>query len=338
MKWSFIACGIIFGAIGALEAPVANAADISVNSAGVGKSSVVSIIGEIKPEDSKRFASLVVGLPSAIVGLASPGGNVLASVQIGEVIREKRFTTIVPDKMICASACALIWLAGARRYVWDTAKIGFHGAFDPSSMQQSGPGNAIVGAYLNKLGLTYEAIAYMTAATPVDMQWLHSNDAKRLGIAAGELSDLNLDAPLLVEKPNADSKLKSEAMTFVVNFYNQWSVLPKAKLMSELAIEYADSVDYYGSKKTVRDVLTDIQKSLQRWPIQDYQVRLESTTTNCAEKLLKCMSTGIVDWVVKSPERSASARGSSRFSFYLGKVSPERFVIMHQNAFVLTKQ
>lgn len=106
--------------------------------------------------------------------------------------------------------------------------------------------------------------------------------------------------------------------------------------MSELAIEYADSVDYYGSKKTARDVLADIEKSLQRWPLQDFQVRLESTTTNCVEKLLQCMSTGY--WVVKSPERSALASGSSRFSLYLGKVSPERFVIMRENTFVLTKQ
>jgi len=49
------------------------------------------------------------------------------------------------------------------------------------------------------------------------------------------------------------------------------------------------------------------------------------------------MATGIVDWVAKSPERP-TAVGSSRFSFYLGKVSPERFVIMRENFVILSNQ
>jgi ATP-dependent protease ClpP protease subunit len=321
-----------------VELSAAKAADISVDSPGIGKPPVVTIIGEIKPDDSKRFASLVAGLPSAIVGLASPGGNMLASVQIGEIIREKRFTTVVPHEAICASGCALVWLAGVRRYVWETARIGFHGAFNPRTMEGSGPGNAIVGAYLNKLGLSYEAVAYMTAASPTDMRWLHSEDAKRLGIAAGELSNLNLDKPISVENFGTEWKLRSEAVTFVMNFFNQWSVVSEARLISALAINYADNVEYYGAKKTVGNVLADKKKWLQRWPIQNYQVRLESMTTNCVETMLECMATGIVDWAVKSPERSTSAIGSSRFSFYLGKVSPERFVIMRENSVVLTNQ
>jgi hypothetical protein len=146
-----------------VELVAAKAAEISVEHPWVGKPPVVGVIGEIGPYDSARFSSLVAGLPSAFVGLSSPGGNILASVQIGEMVREKRFSTIVPDKKTCASACALIWLAGVRRYVWETAKIGFHGAFDSRTLEESGPGNAIVGAYLNKLGLSYEAIAYMTS-------------------------------------------------------------------------------------------------------------------------------------------------------------------------------
>lgn len=312
------------------------AADISVvDSAGPGKPYFVFVIGEIKPDDATRFASLIARLPSAIVGLASPGGNILASVQIGEIIREKRFTTIVPDKMTCASACALIWLAGARRYVWNTAKIGFHGASDPN-FQVSGPGNALVGAYLNKLGLTYDAVVYMTAASPTDMQWLHSNDAKRLGIAAGELNELNLDTPLLADRTG--SKLQSDAIKFVVDFYDQWTTTNTAKLMLTVAIQYSDNVDYYGARKSVAEVLADKQQSLQRWPIQKYKVRLESVTVNCVEKIHECMATGIVDWVAQSPGRSASSTGSSRFSFDLGRVSPERFVIMRENTFVLTKQ
>jgi hypothetical protein len=170
------------------------------------------------------------------------------------------------------------------------------------------------------------------------MQWLHSDDAKRLGIAAEALNNLDLDAPLSVETLDAESKLRTEAAAFVVRLFNQWSVLSEAELISALAIEYADEVDYNGTRKTARDILAEEQKVLKRWPMQTYQVRSKSITTNCVERTLECMSTGIVDWIVKSPERSSSASGSSRFSFYLGKASPERFVIMRKDNVVLTNQ
>jgi hypothetical protein len=205
-------------------------------------------------------------------------------------------------------------------------------------MEQSGPGNAIVGAYLNKLGLSYEAAVYMTTASPTNMQWLKSDDAKRLGIAADMLNDHNRDASISVEKPDSQSNLRSEAITFVMKFFNQWSVLPEGELVSALALEYADNVEYNGTRKTAGDVLADEQKALKRWPMQTYRVRSESIIANCVERMLECMATGMVDWVAKSPERSASAIGSARFSFYLGKVSPTRFVIIRQTFTVLTSQ
>jgi hypothetical protein len=315
----------------------AKAADISVDNS-IGRPPVVGVIGEINPRDAQRFSSLVAGLPAAIVALASPGGSLLASVHIGEIIRNKRFSTIVPDKETCASACALIWLAGVRRYVWDTARLGFHGAFDARTMETSGPGNAIVGAYLNKLGLSYEAVAYMTAASPTDMRWLHSDTAKRLGIAAGELSNRSPDGPISVENFGPEWKLKAEAVAFVMTYFNQWSVLSERELIAALALSYANSVRYNGAVLGAAKVLEDKRNWLQRWPTQNYHVRLESMTTNCSEAMFECMTTGIVDWAANSRGLSISARGSSKFSFLLGKVSPERFVIIQEDSVVLTKQ
>src|SRR5262249_52406243 len=157
-----------------------NAAEIVVDNSRAGKRPIVSIIGEIELDDSEYFSSSVTGLQDAIVELESPGGNMLASLQIGAIIREKRFMTVVPDQTMCASGCALIWLAGVRRYVWTTAKIGFHRAFDPLKREQSEVGNEMIARYLAGLGLSNEAIAYMTSASPSDMRWLHSADAKRL--------------------------------------------------------------------------------------------------------------------------------------------------------------
>jgi hypothetical protein len=43
-------------------------------------------------------------------------------------------------------------------------------------------GNAILGSYLTRLGLSYSAIAYATQARPNEMKWLTADDAKRVGI------------------------------------------------------------------------------------------------------------------------------------------------------------
>jgi hypothetical protein len=318
------------------EISSARAADISVHNARAGTPAVVSIAGEIDPDDGDRFSSLVTGLPSAIVGLASPGGNMLASLQIGEIIRKRRFATIVPDQMMCASGCALIWIAGVKRYVANTAKIGFHSAYDPVARAQSGLGNQMISAYLAKLGLSYEAILYMTSASPTDMRWLHSDDARRLGIAADELGDIDTSTPPPVHA--ADARVKAEAEKFVVQFFNLWSVFSGSDLSAALARQYSDTVEYFGVRKTARDVLMAKQVSLRSWPVQEYKLRRETLRTNCVDGDAECVVTGIVDWYYEGPQRSASAAGDSRFSLSLRRVSPTRFVIVREDAVILSKR
>jgi hypothetical protein len=128
------------------------------------------------------------------------------------------------------------------------------------------------------------------------MRWLHSDDAKRLGIAADELSNLNIDKQIIsVEKYGPEWKLKSEAITFVRNFFNQWSVLSESGVMSALATSYSNKVEYNGAIKTAAEVLADKKKWRQRWPVVDYKLRLESMVTNCSDKTHECIAAGVVD-------------------------------------------
>ena len=237
----------------------------------------------------------------------------LGSIQIGETIRQKRFITVVPDRVICASGCALIWLAGVRRYVWTTAKIGFHRAFDPVIGAQSEVGNEMIAKYLAGLGLSNEAIAYMTSASPSDMRWLHSADAKRLGVAADELGNISANIQSANSTPGASSPTKSAAVKFVTQFFNQWAVFSGSDLSAVLAAEYSDTVEYFGVRKSARDVLVAKQTSLRWWPVQEYKLRQETVTTNCTGGNSVCVVTGIVSWYYESPERSASATGTRGF-------------------------
>jgi hypothetical protein len=90
---------------------------------------------------------------------------------------------------LCASACGWIWLAGTTRYVSLAAQIGFHAVYTGTSGDVSSAGNALVGAYLIKLGLSYQAIAFVTSAPPDSIRWIHPADAERIGIQYVALAD-----------------------------------------------------------------------------------------------------------------------------------------------------
>jgi hypothetical protein len=67
------------------------------------------------------------------------------------------------------------------------ARVGFHAAYSSETGQETGVGNALVGAYLNKIGLPYSAVIYITQAAPNSMTWLSIADAEKQGIGVEPL-------------------------------------------------------------------------------------------------------------------------------------------------------
>jgi hypothetical protein len=61
------------------------------------------------------------------------------------------------------------------------ARIGFHAAYNMEG-QETGVGNALIGAYLNKIGLPYTAVIYITQASPDSITWLSVVEAEKRGI------------------------------------------------------------------------------------------------------------------------------------------------------------
>jgi SPOR domain len=160
----------------------AHAASIVVLPLGQNKPSLVVITGTIDLADKDEFLRKIAPLQSAIVSFSSDGGSLLAGLQIGETIRLKNFSTLVPDQARCASSCALAWLGGTRRFMGSRAQVGFHAAYDGQTHEVTSSGNALVGAYLNKIGLPYSAVIYITSAAPDSISWLSKSDAEKLGI------------------------------------------------------------------------------------------------------------------------------------------------------------
>lgn len=153
----------------------------------------VRITGEIQPDDGQRFEEIAQKITGdhpkvVIVTLSGPGGNLVAGLRIGTVIHDRGWQTSVDADSTCDSACGYIWIAGVTRSASKTSHIGFHAAYNAATQQETGVGNAVLGSYLTKMGLSYGAIAYLTTSGPAQMTYLSAEAAANYGIAIqGEL-------------------------------------------------------------------------------------------------------------------------------------------------------
>lgn len=146
---------------------------------------LIVLQGEIKPEDVATFRGAVDASRKAVVVLDSGGGAALAGIEMGKLIHLKHFGTLVPEDTLCASSCALMWLAGNPRLIARGGAVGFHAVYIPQGdgkLITSGSGNALVGAYLDQLGFSEDVIVYVTHAPPEKMGWLSEGTARAIGL------------------------------------------------------------------------------------------------------------------------------------------------------------
>lgn len=96
---------------------------------------IIDIIGEIKSSDVQRVRQLPREITTFT--LSSNGGDVIAAMEIGRIIRERKALVIVPSEANCYSSCALIYIAGVNRM--NLGVVGLHRPYlvgEPSSPQE----------------------------------------------------------------------------------------------------------------------------------------------------------------------------------------------------------
>lgn len=189
----------------------ADAANIYVDQA-TGRP-IVRLEGPIEQGDYEKFARALVGLQGTKVLLSSPGGLAQEGLQIGRLVHDSGLETAVAKDAICASACGFIWLAGKRKAIEDGGRVGFHAVYlSGEQMSVSSSGNALVGAYLSKLGFSDLVVVYVTEAAPRELRWLTPKDASFLGlqVAWSGISEGPSLAPALSKDEIRQSLLGSE--------------------------------------------------------------------------------------------------------------------------------
>ncbi len=334
MKKNLLAVVLLSGTAAPCSLNPVHAASIEVNQ------STVTIDGAIEFGDFEVFKSKTRFLSQATVVLRSDGGNLVPAIKIGELIRLKGFATYVQD--YCASACTLIWIGGTQRYMYAAARIGFHAAYNGDTGQEAGMANAVVGAYLTKLGLPYEAVMYATVAGPSDMRWLTAADAKRVGI---DVSVINPEPtfgqnpkPTFGQNPQPALKqltLKEQALFFMSYYFANWNSNYYPQVFDEL---YWESANYYGQMASKQEILNDKLKAIGLWPVRAYKLRSAAATCGLTE----CNVTGIVDWEVSN--QTTHAVGAATFEYILrpwplgGAGTDDKLRISAENGKVLQQQ
>ena len=175
-----------------------NAAEIEVIPGFEPNQKAILVRGPIEEGDDSRFFEIAEETSRAIVFLESPGGLVTTGISIAAEISIRGYTTLVLDGSGCHSICVIMWVAGERRYMSPAANISVHAAYrtrnDASGgvqTSESGMANAQIGAFLNEIGLSAEAIRYFTFAGPSE---------KLLDITPEIAQALSID--VYIQKPN----------------------------------------------------------------------------------------------------------------------------------------
>jgi len=149
----------------------------------------IYVSGDIDKESVGKFIETVLQINKRkiFVYLESSGGETEAGLVMAEAISKMElFETVVVKH--CASMCAVVWLAGPTRWVASGAHIGFHAVYftdkQGRNLGVSPGGNAIIGAFLARLGYNDQTIRRLTETDPDSMYWLTRETAKELGIEA----------------------------------------------------------------------------------------------------------------------------------------------------------
>ena len=180
--------------------------------------------GTITPGISQSFAAEAErhGEYIKTVVLNSPGGSVADALEMGRLIREKRFATAVEAGKYCVSSCPLVFAGGVDRRAGDKAIIGVHQVAAIHSAANGPPRDEMSVAqnisarcqrYLGDMGVSLQVWVH-AMETPHDRLFVFRPD---------ELKSLNLVTAAAVAAPaTAKTTLPGRAPAANAGARNPW--------------------------------------------------------------------------------------------------------------------
>ncbi len=149
----------------------------------IGDGRYAQITGKITHDAGIRFSQFLSSNPDLIgVSLNSPGGVVVAALEMADEIHSRRLSTFVADQNLCASACSLLFFAG-----YDRLAVGLLGVHQ---MDDGGKANASTLQFVladqldafQRFEVPWTIAQQMLTTPPNEMHWISESDLERLSL------------------------------------------------------------------------------------------------------------------------------------------------------------
>jgi hypothetical protein len=217
----------------------------------------IKIVGEIADDDLQDFKDALKKIDDDksvlhmnAVQLNSDGGNPAVAIEIGKLIRDRRFTTYIAKDDTCASACVYLLIAGVKRYAFGEVLV------HRTSFASELPDTSVIAAkidewrkrstaYLASMNISYMLFDAMQSTPNWQVRTL-TEDEKRKWQLIG--TDQLTEETLFTEIAKERSISREEFIDIYKQSYEQ--CLHQAKLFNQTTFECAKSrkvqkISYY---------------------------------------------------------------------------------------------
>jgi hypothetical protein len=144
------------------------------------------LTGEISSDTNASFDAVLGRMPDLkVLGLNSPGGQVVAALEIANKIHALRLTTVIPESMDCASACSILFLAGSERF--PEGGLGVHqlSTREPGDLQAVQLVISDILDAFERFGVDPRVTKQMLTTPPQDMYFFSDGEKEEYLIARG---------------------------------------------------------------------------------------------------------------------------------------------------------
>ena len=154
---------------------------------------MILAIGQIDKESPAQFKTFSKDFPrGSWVAISSPGGNLIAGMQLGLAIREAGFNTVIGNSDYsppeCLSACAYTFLGGVSRKLTPGSRYGLHqfrGSDKAISAEETQKISATMAKYVDAMGADRRLLDYAELTTSDKVAVLTLAQAQALKVDTG---------------------------------------------------------------------------------------------------------------------------------------------------------
>ncbi|NTH14236.1 hypothetical protein G6L99_19125 [Agrobacterium rhizogenes] len=289
---------------------------------------VLLLKGEFSQSDDPQQLSREVAASGAkAVTFDSNGGNILAAMAYGRMIRSLGLATFQLRASQCASACTLAFVGGVIRQA-EPGAIGVHqssfapgaGLDSPTAVAAIQTMTAQIMSYFAEMGVDPKLLQVSLSVPSDDMRYLTASEMQSYGVTFGNLKDIAGQftaagaavptAPSSASQEPAAQTTEQKARAFISAYYDAWSG-GNTEAVAFMEKTYGETVDFYGKATPKAEVVTAKRDFATRWPIRAYSEKPQSLKINCSDT---CRIEGNVDWYAKRAGDRISS-GTAEFAF-----------------------